>query len=103
MELRKVGDSDGLLFLAMAHWQRGKKDEARRWYETAVNRMDKSAPKSETLTRFRAEAAELLGVDPKTPPAPSTAPPHRSRNRRKSDLSACLVSARMRSSSVEAE
>ena len=49
-------------FLAMAHWQLGNKDKARQWYAQAVEWMEKNQPHSETLRRFRAETAELLGV-----------------------------------------
>ena len=36
--------------------------------------MDTNNPNDPELIRFRSEAAELLGVDPKNQPAPSTAP-----------------------------
>jgi hypothetical protein len=49
-------------FLAMAHWQLGEKDEARKYYDKAVAWMDKNKPDDEELRRFRAEAAALLGV-----------------------------------------
>jgi eukaryotic-like serine/threonine-protein kinase len=52
-------------FLAMAHWQLGNKDEARRWYDKGVEWMDRLTSTSETLSRFRAEAAELLRVNEK--------------------------------------
>jgi len=74
IELRRGGDSCDWFFLAMAHWQLGNKGEARRWYDTAIKWMDKKAPTSETLIRFRGEAAELLGVEPESRQAPSTAP-----------------------------
>jgi tetratricopeptide (TPR) repeat protein len=48
-------------FLAMSHWQFGNKPEARKWYDAAVNQMEKSEP-NEELSRFRAEAAERLGI-----------------------------------------
>ncbi len=51
----------------MAHWQPGEKDKAREWYDKAVQWMEKGknpgAPGE--LKRFRAEAAELLGVEKK--------------------------------------
>jgi eukaryotic-like serine/threonine-protein kinase len=76
MELRKGGDSLDWFFLAMAHWQLGNKDEARRWYDKAVKWMEEHAPKNVELTRFRAEAAELLGVrDHQARPASSLPPP----------------------------
>jgi tetratricopeptide (TPR) repeat protein len=56
-------------FLAMAHRQLGKKDEARRQYDRAVRWMEhnrqvleKDRQHQEELRRFRSEAAELLGV-----------------------------------------
>ena len=49
-------------FLAMAHWQLGEKEHARKEYEQAVSWMEKNRPRDEELLRFRAEAAELLGV-----------------------------------------
>jgi hypothetical protein len=65
MELRQGGDGSDWFFLAMAHWQSGSKEEARRWYDKAADWMTKSASHDEELARFRAEAAELLGVDAK--------------------------------------
>jgi len=52
-------------FLAMAHWQLGEKDEARKWFDQAVEWMQKNTPQNEELRRFREEAAELLGVKDK--------------------------------------
>jgi tetratricopeptide (TPR) repeat protein len=52
-------------FLAMAHWQLGDKEEARDWYDKAVAWMDTNKPRDEELLRFRAEAAQLLGVESK--------------------------------------
>jgi hypothetical protein len=49
----------------MAHRQLGNRGEARDWYHKAVQWMDKNAPKNEELRRFRAEAAEVLGVQDK--------------------------------------
>ena len=69
MDLRKGGDASDWFFLAMAHWQLGHKDEARKWYDKAVEWMDKNQPKNEELLRFRNEAAELLGI---SEPAKST-------------------------------
>ena len=62
MELRKGGDSFDWFFLAMAHWQIDQKEEARKWYDEAVEWMEKNNPADEELLRFRAEAAELLGI-----------------------------------------
>jgi tetratricopeptide (TPR) repeat protein/tRNA A-37 threonylcarbamoyl transferase component Bud32 len=49
-------------FLAMAHWQRGEKDDARRWFHTATGRMDKSKSDDPDSLRFRAEATQILGL-----------------------------------------
>jgi serine/threonine protein kinase/tetratricopeptide (TPR) repeat protein len=52
-------------FLAMALSKLGNKDEARRWYEQAVEWMEKNKPKDKELHRFRAEAAALLDIEKK--------------------------------------
>jgi serine/threonine protein kinase/tetratricopeptide (TPR) repeat protein len=62
MELRKGGDGFDWFFLAMAHWQQGDKEEARKLYRRAVEWMQKNKPNDEALRRFRAEAAELLSM-----------------------------------------
>ena len=64
-ELRKGGDSVAWFFLAMAHWQVGTKDEARRSYDRAVEWMDRNKPDDEGLRRFRAEAVERMGIEKK--------------------------------------
>jgi serine/threonine protein kinase/WD40 repeat protein len=51
-----------VFFLAMAHWQIGEKEQARKEYRQAAAWMEKNQPRNEELRRFRAEAAELLGV-----------------------------------------
>jgi serine/threonine protein kinase/Tfp pilus assembly protein PilF len=60
IELRNGGDSFDWFFLAMAHWQLGEKENARKWYDQAVQWMDKNQPKNEELRRFRTEAEGLL-------------------------------------------
>ncbi len=59
-------ESFNTFFLAMAHWKLGEKEQARKWYDQAVQWMEKNQPRneeqSEELRRFRAEAAELLGI-----------------------------------------
>ena len=62
MQLRSGGDSFSGFFLGMASWQLGHKAEARKWFENAVDWMDKNKPHDEALKRFRAEAEELLGA-----------------------------------------
>ena len=66
MELQqapKGGDAGQWFCLALAHWQLGDKEEARRWYDRAVESMEKSPVLGDTLGRFRREAAEMLGAD----------------------------------------
>ena len=46
--------------LAMAHWQLGEKEAARKWYDQAVQWMEKNDPRNEELGRFRVEADKLL-------------------------------------------
>ena len=60
MTLRKGGDSGDWFFVAMVHWQLGRKDEARRWFDQAVQWMEKNKPQDEELERFRAEAKALI-------------------------------------------
>jgi tetratricopeptide (TPR) repeat protein len=58
-------------WLAMAHHRLGLKDEARQWFHKGAQWMDAKNAKSESMIRFRSEAAELLGVnEPKTPSDP---------------------------------
>jgi len=49
-------------FMAMAHWQLGDKDQARKWYARAAAWMLKNDPKNEKLARFRVEAEDLLKI-----------------------------------------
>jgi tetratricopeptide (TPR) repeat protein len=53
------------LFLAMAYWKLGDKQQARTLYDQSLTWMEKNAPKNEELKRFRAEAAELMGIERK--------------------------------------
>ncbi len=62
MRLRNGGDSIEWFFLAMTHGQLGQKAEARKWYDRAVEWMDKNKPQEAELRRYRAEAAALLGI-----------------------------------------
>jgi tetratricopeptide (TPR) repeat protein/tRNA A-37 threonylcarbamoyl transferase component Bud32 len=58
----KGGDSGQWFGLAAAHWKLGQREQARTWYGKAVEWMDKNAPQSEEFRRFRAEAAQVLGI-----------------------------------------
>jgi len=60
------GNAFDFFFLAMARWQLGDKDEARKWYQKGVEWMEqKKAQDDEELRRFRAEAQGLLGIGEK--------------------------------------
>jgi tetratricopeptide (TPR) repeat protein len=72
MELRREGDSFDWYFVAMIHAQQGRLDEARQWYDKAAAWHTGSQPGNEELQRFRAEAAQVLGL-PVPPPEPSAA------------------------------
>jgi serine/threonine protein kinase/tetratricopeptide (TPR) repeat protein len=61
----RPGNAANGFFLAMAHWQLGAKDKAREWFAKAVQWMEKGNKENAQLKRFRAEAAELLGVEKK--------------------------------------
>ena len=58
VELRGAGDSYDFLFLAMAYWQLGNRDQAESSYDNAVRRMD--GLDNGELARIRAEAEELM-------------------------------------------
>src|SRR5262249_7514956 len=66
--LQKAGDllngSDATewLFTAMAHWQLGDKEEARKWYDKGVAWTKKNAPNDDELQRFQQEAAKTLEI-----------------------------------------
>jgi tetratricopeptide (TPR) repeat protein len=62
IELPSYRDASGRYFRAMTYWQLGQEEVARRWYDRAVEWTHANRPESKELARFRAEAAELLGV-----------------------------------------
>jgi tetratricopeptide (TPR) repeat protein len=57
------GDSFDWFFLAMAHHRLGDRVQARRFYDKAVEWMEKHQEFVEELTRFRAEAAALMASE----------------------------------------
>jgi serine/threonine protein kinase/tetratricopeptide (TPR) repeat protein len=69
IRLRKPDDpecSSAGFFLAMAYWQVGDRAKARAWSDKAVAWMEQGTQKDDAdLKRFRAEAAELLGIKEK--------------------------------------
>jgi tetratricopeptide (TPR) repeat protein len=60
MSLRAGGDSFDWFFLSMANGRLGDHDEARRWFDRAVQGMDRHKPHDQELRRFRTEAETLL-------------------------------------------
>ncbi len=61
----KGGDAGQWFVLAMAHWKLAEKEKARELYDRAVQWMDKYQAQNQELRRFRAEAADLLGIEKK--------------------------------------
>jgi len=61
LALKNGGDAINWFILAMAHWQKGDKDQARTWFDKAVVWMKQNAPKDADLRQLWAEAAGLLG------------------------------------------
>jgi tetratricopeptide (TPR) repeat protein len=60
--LRAGGDSFDWFFLAMTHWQLGNQEEARQWYDKAVDWMERNRPQDKEFLQFRGEAAKLLEI-----------------------------------------
>jgi tetratricopeptide (TPR) repeat protein len=60
MELSAGGEALNWFFLAMAHWQLGNKERARKWYTPAILWMHQRQSTDAELRQFRAEAAALL-------------------------------------------
>jgi serine/threonine protein kinase len=63
MQLRSGGDSSDWFFLAMAYWRLGHKCRAHRWYERALQEVQKTLL-YEPLEPYRDEAKTLLGRKP---------------------------------------
>jgi tetratricopeptide (TPR) repeat protein len=62
MALRSCEHAADAFFLAMAYWRHHDEPQARRWYEKAITWMDTNRLQDPELLRYRAEAAEVLGV-----------------------------------------
>jgi tetratricopeptide (TPR) repeat protein len=83
-QLKDGGDGYEWFYLAMAHWKLGDKAQARKWYDQAIQWIEKENPRpgfvfggkgGEQLRRLRIEAAALLGVkDQPTPPGAKDPP-----------------------------
>jgi tetratricopeptide (TPR) repeat protein len=67
MKFSDGGDSSDWFFLAMIYWQLADKEQAGKFFQKAVVRMDRYRPQDKELRRFRAEAAALLGLEDSTP------------------------------------
>lgn len=61
MELSSGGDGRQWFLLAMTQWHLGNKQEARKWYDQAVDWMEKNNANHEELRRFRKEVEGTTG------------------------------------------
>ena len=62
------GGHPGIWFvLAMAHWQLGDKDQARKWYTQAVQWMHEQKATSQESRHLQRDAAALLKIDKPKP------------------------------------
>lgn len=61
MALHNGGDAYDWFLQALAHWQKGDKHEARKWFDKAVAWSKENAPKDAKVRQLRTEAAALLG------------------------------------------
>jgi serine/threonine protein kinase/Flp pilus assembly protein TadD len=60
LELQSRRNVTSWLFLAMAHWQLGEEEKARRWYDLADQWIDKNRPTDEQLRILHSEAENLM-------------------------------------------
>ena len=60
MALQNGGDAINWFLVVLAHWQKGHKDEARRWFDKAVA-STKQSPRRHQSAQLWKETAELLG------------------------------------------
>jgi uncharacterized protein HemY len=61
--LRFGSNSYDFYYLAMVHERLGDKQEARKWYQKAVQGIDKTWPRDDELLQLGAEASALLGIE----------------------------------------
>ena len=66
-QLESATDANAAFFLAEVHMRLDHKDLARRWYDKAAEWMDKHSTAATQLEKFRAEAADALGISVETP------------------------------------
>jgi hypothetical protein len=57
---RSSSSSTRSFYLAMAHCRLGDRDQARTWFDRAVQGMSRHKPHDDELRRFRAEAETML-------------------------------------------
>jgi hypothetical protein len=69
IEMSKGTDPTDFFFLAMAHWQRGDRNDAERVFQRAVEAARKDAPAQWEWRMIWAEAAERLGNPARDPTA----------------------------------
>jgi serine/threonine protein kinase/tetratricopeptide (TPR) repeat protein len=67
MKRRNGGDSLEWFYLAMIHGRLGEKEQARKWYDQALQWMEQHDPDNGELNHIRAESAELLGIKASAP------------------------------------
>jgi tetratricopeptide (TPR) repeat protein len=80
MELRQGGDAYDWFGLALVEGRLGHADEARAWFDKAVNWTRRQAPRDPELRRLWSEASEQLGrpgPDDPAPGAPAAPEPER--------------------------
>jgi tetratricopeptide (TPR) repeat protein len=61
-ELVSDSSSSNWFYLAMAHWQRGHKEEARSCFDEGDRLLEQNPQSGKQVYRLRAEAARLLGI-----------------------------------------
>ena len=77
LESQPRADASGRLFLAMAYWQKGDREQARQWYDKAVSWMEKNPATNDDFVRSRDEAAAMLGMTGQPKPAERRRRTHR--------------------------
>ena len=63
-DLERGGSAWMWFFLAMARWENGDKDEARRWYDRAAENLEQCRlhPDIGEILQFQAEARKVMGI-----------------------------------------
>jgi tetratricopeptide (TPR) repeat protein len=74
LQLNPGIDLEDFYFLAMAYWQLGKKEEARRWYDETLRWEEGFRLPDDHGHSFRAEAAALLQINTRSGTKPESKP-----------------------------